>query len=67
MGSPVTRQNGGIRRAQTSPDVIWDVNNNKGIPVASGTYLIHVRDEDSGEETIVKWFGVHRKFDPTGL
>jgi flagellar hook assembly protein FlgD len=40
----------------------WDLKNNKGIPVASGVYLIHV-NSPQGERTI-KWFGINRKFDP---
>jgi hypothetical protein len=51
---------------QISPDLEWDLKNNKGIPVASGVYLIHVSSPGMGERTI-KWFGVQRQFDPSGL
>ena len=51
---------------QISPAIEWDLNNNKGIPVASGVYLIHV-DADGLGERVIKWFGVARQFDPTGL
>ncbi|MBV6440831.1 MAG: hypothetical protein DYG98_19950 [Haliscomenobacteraceae bacterium CHB4] len=44
----------------------WDLKNNKGIPVASGVYLIHVANPELGERTI-KWFGIARQFDPSGL
>jgi hypothetical protein len=40
--------------------------NAKGIPVASGVYLIHISAPDMGERTI-KWFGVQRQFDSSGL
>ncbi len=55
------------------PDVSWDLKNNKGVPVASGVYLIHVRAEIEVdgqvqiEERVIKWFGIGRKFDPSSL
>jgi hypothetical protein len=51
---------------QIVPDLEWDLKNNKGIPVASGVYLFHVNAYEQGERTI-KWFGVARQFDPSGL
>ncbi|MEL6942639.1 MAG: hypothetical protein AAFO82_08215, partial [Bacteroidota bacterium] len=58
--------NRAIDRAQINPALEWDLKNAKGIPVASGVYLIHV---DAGElgERVIKWFGVARQFDPSGL
>ncbi|MEL7020827.1 MAG: hypothetical protein AAGK47_04425, partial [Bacteroidota bacterium] len=58
--------NRGVRTNQITPDVEWDLRNSKGIPIASGVYLIHV---DAGElgERVIKWFGVQREFDPAGL
>lgn len=56
----------GVRQGQITPDLEWDLNNSKGIPIASGVYLIHISAEGLGERT-VKWFGINRKFDPTGL
>jgi len=35
----------------------WDLKNHAGIPIAGGVYIIHVKDETTGEEKIVKWFG----------
>ncbi len=55
-----------IERDQITPALEWDLNNNKGIPVASGTYLIHIEAEGLGER-VIKWFGIARQFDPTGL
>ena len=56
----------GIRQTQITPDLEWDLKNSKGIPIASGVYLIHIKADGIGERT-VKWFGINRKFDPTGL
>ncbi|HMN88850.1 MAG TPA: hypothetical protein PKE68_02440 [Saprospiraceae bacterium] len=58
--------NRAIERQQIIPDLEWDLRNNKGIPVASGVYLINVKADGLGERTI-KWFGINRKFDPSGL
>jgi hypothetical protein len=52
---------------QVFPDLNWDMRNSKGIPVASGVYLIHVQAPELGEERTLKWFGVGRQFDPNGL
>ena len=49
----------------------WDLKNLKGIPVASGTYIIHIKADnlpttDGGDmkkranERVIKWFGVLR-------
>jgi hypothetical protein len=51
---------------QISPDLEWDLKNSKGIPVASGVYLINVQAPEMGSRT-VKWFGIARQFDPSGL
>lgn len=58
--------NRGIKQAQIIPDLEWDLKNSKGIPVSSGVYLIHVAAEGLGTRTL-KWFGVNRQFDPSGL
>ena len=59
--------NPGTARTQTVPDLIWDLNNSTGIPVASGVYLIHISAPTLNAEKTIKWFGVNRKFDPSGL
>ena len=51
---------------QIVPDVEWNLKNFAGIPIASGVYLIHVDAEGLGER-VIKWFGVSRQFDPSGL
>jgi hypothetical protein len=60
------RSNPGITRTQVTPDLEWNLKNDKGIPIAGGVYLIHINGYELGERTI-KWFGVNRKFDPSGL
>ncbi len=62
-----TGSNPGVRESQSNPDLEWDLKNFKGIPVASGVYLIHIVASDYGEERTIKWFGINRKFDATGL
>jgi hypothetical protein len=44
--------------------VDWDVRNAKGLPIASGMYLIHVNAEGIGE-TVLRWFGAMRPLDIT--
>jgi len=65
MPSATVGANRGTRFKQTIPDVEWDLKNQAGIPIASGVYLIHI--SALGEERTIKWFGVNRKFDPSGL
>ena len=55
-----------IDRGQINPDLEWDMRNNKGIPIASGVYLIHVEAPGLGER-VMKWFGIARQYDPSGL
>jgi hypothetical protein len=51
---------------QIAPDVEWDLKNSRSISVSSGVYLIHINAPGIGERTI-KWFGIARQFDPSGL
>ena len=60
------RANPPFDQSQILPDLEWDLRNHAGIPIASGVYLIHVDAPGIGER-IIKWFGVSRKFDPSGL
>ncbi len=52
--------NPATRNEDTSLD--WDLKNQKGIPIASGMYLIHVEAPGVGEKTL-KWFGMIRPID----
>ena len=62
----VSNQNGvNVQRTdgfnyQTFQD--WDLKNQKGLPIASGVYIIHVKSDKLGEK-IIKWFGVLRPID----
>ena len=40
----------------------WDLKNSYNVPIAGGTYIIHVEVPGAGE-TILKWFGVLRPVD----
>jgi hypothetical protein len=60
------RTNVGVEYYDILPDLEWDIKNFKGIPVASGVYLIHIDGGELGER-VIKWFGVNRPFDPSGL
>ena len=55
-----------VDNAQILPAIEWDLKNFENIPVSSGVYLIHVDAPGIGQ-TVLKWFGVARQFDPTGL
>ncbi|HEX2682859.1 MAG TPA: hypothetical protein VHL77_02940, partial [Ferruginibacter sp.] len=44
--------------------VDWNIRNTKGLPVASGMYLIHVQAEGIGEK-VIRWFGAMRPIDIT--
>jgi hypothetical protein len=46
----------------TETSIDWDLKNHKGIPVASGVYLIHVDAGVLGQRTL-KWFGLLRPID----
>lgn len=49
-------------KADPSTYLDWDLKNNKGIPVSSGVYLIHVDVPGVGQK-VLKWFGVMRPVD----
>ncbi len=66
VGTVPSGNNRALARNQINPAIEWDIKNSKGIPIASGVYLIHVAAEGLGSRTL-KWFGVNREFDPSGL
>ncbi len=51
-----------IIKDNASTEVIWNLKNNASVPIASGSYLIHV---DAGElgEKVIKWMGIMRELD----
>jgi hypothetical protein len=66
-GTVLSGTNRPTSTTQIYPDLEWDMKNFKDIPVASGVYLIHIVAPEYGEERTIKWFGIGRKFDPSGL
>jgi len=57
---------GAAAKEQIVTSLDWDLKNFKGIPVSSGVYLIHVEVPNVGEK-VIKWFGIQRQFDASGL
>jgi hypothetical protein len=51
-----------FRKADPTTSLDWDLKNEKNIPIASGTYIIHIEVPGVGEK-ILKWFGVMRPVD----
>jgi hypothetical protein len=51
-----------FNKADPITSLDWDLKNMKNIPIASGTYIIHVEVPGVGEK-ILKWFGVMRPVD----
>ena len=60
------RPNSPIPARQFLPDIEWDMKNTHGSAVGSGVYLVHINAPSLGERTL-KWFGIGREFDPSGL
>ena len=49
--------------SEGSASIDWDLKNQKGIPIASGAYIINVSVPSIGKERNLKWFGVLRPID----
>jgi hypothetical protein len=62
----ITTYNRGARNGNYTSELAWDLKNSKGIPISSGVYLIYVNAPGKGER-VIKWFGINRQFDPSGL
>ena len=52
-----------FKKDNDDPNIDWDLTNYANTPVASGFYLIHVKDLTSGGERTIKFFGAMRKID----
>ena len=52
-----------FKKDNDDPNINWDLTNYANTPVASGFYLIHVKDLTSGGERTIKFFGAMRKID----
>lgn len=59
MNGTLVRQ---YKKADPMTSLDWDLKNMKNIPIASGTYIIHVDVPGAGQK-ILKWFGVMRPVD----
>ena len=59
MNGTLIRQ---FKKADPLTSLDWDLKNGKNIPIASGTYIIHVNVPGAGEK-VLKWFGVMRPVD----
>jgi len=51
-----------IVKDDKSTEVVWDLKNSAKVPIASGTYLIHVDGGELGEK-VIKWMGIMRELD----
>jgi hypothetical protein len=51
-----------FKKGDPTTSLDWDLKNDKNIPIASGTYIIHIDVPNIGEK-ILKWFGVMRPID----
>ena len=52
-----------FRKDNDATSIEWDLTNFANTPVASGFYLIHVKDLTSGGERTIKFFGAMRQVD----
>ena len=52
-----------FRKDNDSPNIDWDLTNFANTPIASGFYLIHIKDNTSGSERVIKFFGAMRQVD----
>jgi flagellar hook assembly protein FlgD len=51
-----------FKKGDPTTSLDWDLKNDQNIPIASGTYIIHVNVPNIGEK-VLKWFGVMRPID----
>jgi hypothetical protein len=52
-----------FRKDNEEPSIEWDLTNFANTPVASGFYLIHIKDLTSNSERTIKFFGAMRQVD----
>ena len=52
-----------FKKDNEDPSIDWDLTNFANTPVASGFYLIHIKDNTSGGERTIKFFGAMRQID----
>jgi hypothetical protein len=51
-----------VKDDRSTSDLVWNLDNEAGVPIASGMYIVHVEVEGVGEK-VLKWFGVMRETD----
>lgn len=51
-----------ITKDDASTELVWDLKNDARVPIASGTYIIHI-DAGALGERVFKWMGVIRELD----
>lgn len=51
-----------ILKDDPSTEITWDLKNSARVPIASGTYIIHVDAYEAGEK-VIKWMGMMRALD----
>ena len=51
---------------QSITSVDWDLKNHKGVPIASGVYILHINVPGVGDK-VIKWFGSLRPPDLTNF
>lgn len=54
-----------FNKDSNSPEQLWDLKNQNGVPVASGAYIVHINAPGLGEK-VVKLFAVMRQLDLNG-
>ena len=52
-----------LNKDSQGASIDWDLKNQKGIPIASGAYIINISVPSTGKERNLKWFGVLRPID----
>ena len=52
-----------FKKDNEDASIDWDLTNFANTPVASGFYLIHIKDNESGGERTIKFFGAMRLID----
>lgn len=52
-----------FKKDNDDASIDWDLTNFASTPIASGFYLIHVKDNTSGKERVIKFFGAMRQVD----
>lgn len=52
-----------FKKDSVEPSIEWDLTNHANTPIASGFYIIHVKDNTTGNEKTVKFYAAMRQVD----